>query len=148
MVFTPVDVTREIVLGRQSLSDALEDRLIALAPAQVICMYSFAALLDPRFKNFRFLSNEESDTAVNHVRQERTLKWKPKAAMANQPKPAAQKDARKDLTSLLATEVHGSVAPPDRNNDSPRDQLADYVSLPVAAMQTCGIDYTVIPFPT
>ena len=104
-------------------------------------MYSIATLLDPRFKNFRFLSDEERDTAVNRARQEWNLKWKTKAAMVHQPKPAARKDARKGLTSLLAAEFVGNVAPPERNNDFPRDELDDYFSLPVADIHTCVIDW-------
>ena len=141
VVFTPADMTREVLLARQSFYDALEDRFIASLPAHVLRMYSIATLLDPRFKNFRFLSDDERDTAVHSVTQEWNLKWKPKAAMAHEPKPAARKDARPGLTSLLAAEFVGNVAPPERNNDFPRDELDDYFSLPVADMHTCVIDW-------
>ena len=144
-MFTPVDMTREVALARQSFCDALEDCFFASLPAHVLRMYSIATLLDPRFKNFRLLSDDEKDTAANNVRQEWNLKWKPKAAMVTQPKPAAQKDARKGLTSLLAAELHGSVALPDRNNDFSRNELDDYFSTP--ASLTSG-NTTVITFPT
>ena len=104
-------------------------------------MYSIATLLDPRFNNFRFLSDEERDTAVHSDTQEWNLKWKPKAAMAHEPKPAARKDARPGLTSLLAAEFVGNVASPERNNDFPRDEMDDYFSLPVADMHNCVIDW-------
>ena len=104
-------------------------------------MYSIATLLDRRFKNFRFSSDEEGDTAVNSVTQGWNLKWKPKAAMVHQPKPAARKDARKGLTSLVAAELVGNVAPRECNNDFPRDELDDYSSLPVADMHTGVIDW-------
>ena len=141
VVFTPADMTCEVVLARQSFCDALEDRFIASLPAHVLRMYSIATLLYPRFKNFRFLSDEGRDTAVHSVTQEWNLKWKPKAAMAHKPKLAARKDARPGLTSLLAAEFVGKVAPPERNNDFPRDELDNYFSLPVADMHTCVIDW-------
>ena len=72
-------MTREVVLARQSFCDALEDLFIAPLPAVLLRMYSIATLLDPRFNKFRFFSDEETDTAVNNVRQEWSLKWKPKA---------------------------------------------------------------------
>ena len=102
-------------------------------------MYSIAALLDPRFKKVRFLSDEERDTAANSVTQESNRKWKPKPEMAHQP--AARKDARKGLTSLLAADLVGNVAAPKRKNDFARDELDDYFSLPVAHMDTCVIDW-------
>ena len=83
VVLTTADMTREVALARQPFSDALEDRFIASLPAQVLQMYSIATLRDPRFKNFRFLSDEERDTAVNSVKQEWNLKWKAKAAMVH-----------------------------------------------------------------
>ena len=138
--YTPADMPREVLFARQSFCDALEDRFSASLPAHILRMYSIATLLDPRFKNFRFLSDEEREIAVNSVRQEWNLKWKPKAAMAHELKPAAQKDARPVLTSLLAAEFVGNVAPPECNNDFPRDELDDYFSLPVADMHTCIID--------
>ena len=141
MVFTRADVTREVVFTRQSFWDALEDRFIVSLPAHVLQMYSIATLLDPRFQNFRFLGDEERNTAVNTVRQEFNLKWKPEAAMVHQPKLAARKDARKGLTSLVAAKFVGNVAPPECNNDFRRHELADYFSLPVADMHTCVIDW-------
>ena len=139
VVLTPVDMRCEVVLARQSVCDALEDRFIASLPAHILRMYSIATLLDPRFKKFRFLSDEERDSAVNHVRQKWNLKWKPKAAMVHQPKPAARKAASKGVTFFLAAEYLGSVAPPECTNDFPRDELDDYFSLPVADMHTSVI---------
>ena len=135
------DMTREIFLARQSFCDAFEDRFIASLPAHILRMHSIATLLDPRFKNFRFLSDEERDTAVNSVGQEWNLKWKSKAAMVHQPKPAARNDARKGLTSLLPAEFVGNVAPPESNNHFCRDELDDYFSLPIADMHTCVIEW-------
>ena len=43
-MFTTVDMTREVVLARQSFCDALEDRFIASLPAHVLRMYSIATL--------------------------------------------------------------------------------------------------------
>ena len=141
MVFTTADMTREVVLARHSFCDALEDHFIASLPTHILRMYSIAMLLDPRFKNLLLLSDEERDAVVNSVRQEWNLKWRPKAAMVRQPKPAAQHDAPKGCTSLLAAELVANVALPDCNNDFPRHQLDDCFSLPVADMHTCVIDW-------
>ena len=141
VVFTHVDMTREVVLARQSFYDALEDRFIASLPAHVLRMDYIATLLNPRFKDFPLLSDEEKDTAVNNVKQQWNLKWKPKAAMVHQPKLAARKNAHKGLTSLLAAEFLGSVGPPEGNSDFPRDELDNYFSLPVADMHICVIDW-------
>ena len=140
-MFTPADMTGEVVLVRQSFCAALEDRFIASPPPHILRMYSIAKLLDPRFENFRFLSNEERDTAVDSVRQEWILKWRLKAAMVHEPKPAARKDARRGLTSLLAAEFVGNVSAPEGSNDLFGDELNDYFSLPVADMLTCVIDW-------
>ena len=141
MVFTPAHMTREVVLARHSSCDALEDCLIASLPAHILRMYSIAMLLDPRFKILCLLSNNERDAEVNSVRQEWNLKRKSKAAKVRQPKRAAQHDAPKGFTSLLAAEFVGNVALPEWNNDFPRHQLDDYFSLPVAHMHTCVIDW-------
>ena len=140
-MLTPVGMTCEVVLARQSFCDALEVRLIASLPAHVLRMYSIATLLDPKFKNYRFLGDEERDTAVNNVINEQNLKWKPKAAIVYLSKPAARKGARKCFTSLLAAEFLGSVAPPEYSNDYPSAELDDYFSLRVADMHTCVIDW-------
>ena len=150
VVFTPADMTDEVGLMCQSLCDALEERFIASLPTHILRMYSIATLLDPEFKNFRFLSDQETDTAVNSVKQQWNLKRTPKAAMVHQPKPTARKDGRKDLTSLLALEFVDNVAPPECNNEFPRNKLDDYFGLPVVDMHTCVIDWysTGIAFPT
>ena len=60
-------------------------------------------------------------------------------------------DAGKGLTSLLAAEFHGSVAPPDRNNDFSRRELDDYFSLPLLTCTPASLtggNSTVITFPT
>ena len=132
VVFTPADMTREVV--------PLEDGFFASLPATGLRMYSIATLLDQMFKNSRFLSDGEGDTAVNSVRQDWNLKSKRKDAMVHEPKSAARKDTRKGLTSLLAAEFVGNVAATERNDDFPRDEMDDYFSLPVADMHEAGSD--------
>ena len=129
VVLTPVGMTREVVLARQSFCDAVEVRLIASLPAHVLRMYFIATLLDPKFKNYRFLGDEERDTAVNNVINEQNLKWKPKAAMVYLSRSAARKGVRKCFTSLLAAEFLASVAPPEYSNDFPSAELDDYFFL-------------------
>ena len=50
VVFTAVEVTREVVLARQSFCDALEHPFIASLPAHVLQLHSIATLPDPTFK--------------------------------------------------------------------------------------------------
>ena len=140
-MFTPADMTPEVVTARQSFCDALEDCWIASLPAHILRMHFVARLLYPTFKNFRFLSDEERGTAMNSIRQVWNLKWKPRVATNRHLKPAARKDARKDLTSFFAAEFLGNVAPPECSNDFPCDELDDYLSLPVSGMHTWGIDW-------
>ena len=119
----PADMTPENTAARRLFRAALEQRFINPVPVHVHRIYSIATLTDPRFKNFRFITDQENDTAHQQLRQEWEDNWKPREAEDHrEAKPTAvrQERQRPGLTALLANDFRISVATSDDDNTNSR----------------------------
>ena len=77
-VIKPADMTPAVVATRHWFRAALQQRFINTLLAHVHRIYSIAALMDPRFKKFRLMTDEEKDMAHQQLPQECEDNWKPR----------------------------------------------------------------------
>ena len=87
------------------------------------------------------MSEAKKHPALQNLRQKRNdLSKHSSAAIVAEPKPRAQSDVRKGLTSLLAAEFNSNGAPHQSNNDLARDEFDDCFALPPPYMYTSVIE--------